>query len=340
MANRGVEVNLFEKDGIAHHASGLAFGIVSPDTGWQKQEEGIINPSFELHNELSTTLPQQSGIDYGFIQKSSVILAFSKRELADIQSRISNSDTLLDADQIKEIEPRVSKQCFGGVLYSQSYQLDTYKFTLSLWYGAQIKGAVMYRSQVSRILTKNRNVIGVEVNGEKFLCDAVVLAAGAWSPQLIDTLEVLIPVVPLKGQILRLAVPGNPLTFNFTWNSNYASSKSDGLVWIGTTEERVGFNALPTQEAREQVLSSAISVFPYLQNAIIARHTACLRPITPDGLPIIDTVSGINGLVVSTGAGRKGISMGPALGKAAADLVMDQHSDIPTDCFKLNRFHK
>ena len=127
-----------------------------------------------------------------------------------------------------------------------------------------------------------------------------------------------LPIAPLKGQIIRLRAPGPPILVSLSWGADYATTKQDGLVWTGSTEERVGFDDRPTPEGRDTVLESVLQVLPYLEDAELVQQTACLRPIAPDGLPILGALPGAEGAVVATGAGRNGIQLGPAMGRSAA----------------------
>ena len=77
---------------------------------------------------------------------------------------------------------------------------------------------------------------------------------------------------------------------------------------------------------------------PFLKDAKIAKHTACLRPLTPDWLPIVGAAPGWRNAYLATGAGKKGILLAPAIGKATADLITTNHTDIPLTGFAPTRF--
>ena len=82
----------------------------------------------------------------------------------------------------------------------------------------------------------------------------------------------------------------------------------------------------PIAEGRDAVLQSALSVLPYLEEAELVQHTACLRPIAPDGLPILGPLPGAEGAIVATGAGRNGIQLGPAMGSCVTDLALGRET--------------
>ena len=98
-------------------------------------------------------------------------------------------------------------------------------------------------------------------------------------------------------------------------------TKPDGLAWAGTTEEDAGFNEDPSLVARQTIMDNIIQVFPTLKEAEIIQQTACLRPVTADGLPLLGKVCSSEGVIVATGGGRKGILLGPLMGIAAAELI-------------------
>ena len=173
---------------------------------------------------------------------------------------------------------------------------------------------------------------------EKLSCDSVVIATGPWAGETKTWTGLDIPIRPLKGQILQFRLPGK----RFDWISHgdtYAATKPDGLVWIGTTEEE-GFNDKPSEEAYQNILLNINKLFPSvfanIQDKLI-RQTACLRPVTPDGSPILGLAEGFDGLVLATGGGRKGILMGPMMGQIAADLITSENTPFDITAMRPNR---
>jgi glycine/D-amino acid oxidase-like deaminating enzyme len=100
----------------------------------------------------------------------------------------------------------------------------------------------------------------------------------------------------------------------------------------------MGYDDRATDSARDVIISSAIELLPYLEEAELVQQTACLRPMTPDRAPIIDAVSGPKGLVIATGGGRNGILLGPAMGLAASALAAGSDSPVDVSAFSLGRF--
>jgi len=114
--------------------------------------------------------------------------------------------------------------------------------------------------------------------------------------------------------------------------------KPDGLLWTGTTEDEVGFDDEPTESGAQRIIEEAGRIYPAILDAAIEVHTACLRPVTPDNIPIVGDVPGKHGVYIATGGGRKGILVGPAVGKSVADIVVNGATDLPTASLGLERF--
>src|SRR5262249_56280968 len=108
---------------------------------------------------------------------------------------------------------------------------------------------------------------------------------GPGSAEAPDWIGVPIDVRPLKGQILRLQAPGPPVVCSVGWGHNYATTKTDGLLWAGTTEEEAGFDEESTPTARDEIGAALMKMLPAMADAQVAHQTASLRPVASDGLP-------------------------------------------------------
>jgi sarcosine oxidase subunit beta len=85
-------------------------------------------------------------------------------------------------------------------------------------------------------------------------------------------------------------------------------------------------------------MDRSVKMVPSLDGHPIVRQTACLRPVSPDRLPIIGPVPGLDGTYLATAAEKKGILIGPAIGNAISDLVITGETDIPIASFQITRF--
>ena len=166
----------------------------------------------------------------------------------------------------------------------------------------------------------------VRVGGDVLEADAVVVAAGAWTNDLLDALGLRVPVAPQRGQITHLALPGVDTTH---WPSvhplshHYLVAFDGSRIAVGATRETgSGFDARVTAAGQLQVLRDALSIAPGLADATVLETRVGLRPLADDAMPIVGAVPGHQGLFVATGYGAAGLTMGPLLGDALARLVL------------------
>ena len=350
LSKAGNDVTLLEKDDIASKASGFSFGgLLPPMVSDQDKLNLFTDFSIQLHKKLFSDLSSKN-INYGFRKKNSLIIATSEDELKNIIEFSSGmyfpsgqNPVILNHGEISHIDARISDKVLGGLYINNSYDVDAFNLCSSLWYAAKKYGAKLIKDEVISIDVKNNSVrsIALKYSKKKINTQNVILAAGPWSKLLTESLGIDIPLKPLKGQILRFDNENHPdMNINFWWGANYISTKYDGYLWAGTTEEDVGFDQNIDKKGAQSILSSCIEIFPYIKKLKIIKQTACLRPITSDLRPIIENFPNeISGLVLSTGGGRNGILFGPAMGYIAAEMVLSKKNSVDTAFLNLKRFN-
>ena len=347
LAKAGAKVTILDQDPIGAHASGQALGGLSPLSGAGIPDPigGLSMESWRLHLELSQALPGEAGYDYEFQTGTAVAVAFNEEEAQVLKERLpwqASQDGFKlewrEKADILAIEPRLSSVLLGGVVTEPSAMLNTYKFNHALVAGALRYGAVLTMEKVTGLQFDRGRVSGVSLSdGGALHCDRVVIAMGPWSTNASAWLDFTVPISPLKGQILRLRSEGPPIP-HINWSGSYAVTKPDGLVWVGTTEEKAGFDDVPSAAGRQTIVRSVASVLPHLARADVVKQTACLRPVSPDGLPVLGRIPAKPGIIVASGGGRKGIMLAPAMGKAAADLALNGTSTLDVSALSPGRF--
>lgn len=338
LAEHGVACTVVERDGIAAHASGFAYGGLNPLSG-----AGIPGPmaplahwAFALHRGLEEALAEP-GPRPGYRRRDVVQLAFSAAEaegLASEQRRLAAVDgfraTLLDGPAARNLEPRLAPDIQAALVIEGTAEVDAAALARTL---AATSGAVLLLDEATGLIGHGARATGVRTRRGMVPCQAVVLAPGPWrgvGPAL--------PIAPLKGEILRLRTAAPPLEQSIGWNGNYATTKPDGLVWAGTTEDHAGLDARPSAAAKEAILARLRRMLPGLTVDGAVAHTACLRPMSADGLAVIGRLPTWENVYLAGGGGRKGVLYGPALGLATAQLVVAGNADFDLSAFAPSRF--
>lgn len=233
--------------------------------------------------------------------------------------------------------------------------------------GARVDGrllaeALLARSRAERVVTPasaevvldGDRVAGVRVGGDRpgggggggelVAGDAVVVAGGAWTGDVLAPvaaeldLDLRVDVAPQKGQIIHLGVDddtsGWPVVL--PTGPHYLLAFDDGRVVVGATRETgSGFDVRVTAAGQAQVLGEALAVAPGLADAVVLETRVGLRPLA-EGAPTLSAVPGVDGLVVATGLGAGGLTMGPLAGRVAADLVTGATPPVDVSPFALS----
>ena len=276
-----------------------------------------------------------------------VRVAFEESELDDLTEthRIFESAgdgftaRWLDSAQLREMEPRIASDSARALEVHGNAILSSYQYTLALALAAEKLEAVIRSGEVVGVKRTGDRVSSVVLRAGEIECESVVFATGPWSGQVESWLGVRVPVEPLKGEILRMGPPDGPaLDRDFQGAGVSLYHREDGQVWIGPTEERKDFDAVPSTSARDRLMAGALRLMPAMADAKLVLHTACLRPVTPDWLPIIGRAPGWDNAYLATGAGKKGILLSPGMGKAVADLISTGATELPVGGFAPDRF--
>jgi len=347
LALAGVKSTIIEGQGVATQASGFSAGGLNPlqGTGIPGPLGSLAMESYLMHLDLFGQLRDDTGIDYDGRIISLLKVAFDEEELAELQETedvfapVDGFETRwLDNREVLELEPRVSPKIIRGLVARGNAAMDSYKYTLALLQSAEKMGASIRSGTVAGLERDNNRITGVRLDDETISCGQIVLAMGPWSRKAEAWLDAYIPVDPLKGEITRMELPGTPLNHDLSGGGGSLHPKPDGLVWCGTTEEWRGFDKETSTSAHQSILEGAVRLVPDMADARLSLQTACLRPVTPDWLPIIGRLPGWDNVYLATGAGKKGILLSPGIGKSVADLMTQGETSLSIGPFSPDRF--
>ena len=347
LALAGVKSVIIEREGIASQASGFSAGGLNPlqGTGIPGPLAAVAMESFRMHQELWPVLESETGIDYQWRIISLINAAFDESEVTDLQetAQVFSANQgfeaqLLDAGELLELEPRISPEVIKGVVARGNACVDSYNYTLALVQAAEKLGASVRSGAVRGLEQAHGRVTGVLLEDTVIPCDQVVIATGPWSRHLEPWIDSYVPVDPLKGEILRVELPSGGMGHDVSGGGGSLYAKPDGQVWCGSTEDWVGYDQEPSESAKHRIVKGAIKLVPEMAQAKLVLHTACLRPVTPDWLPIIGRAPGLDNVYLATGAGKKGILLSPAIGKAIADVMVSGSTKLSVQKFEPSRF--
>lgn len=344
LALKGTRSIVLEAQTLAHGASGNAAGIIGPPRdgrrapGVQEEWHKMRSITWIMHKDLATSLPELSGVDYGWNVTPSIGIAVTEEEEQQARREFAAMEksgipvTWLSAAGVRDATAGSTYDGEGiraGVLSSDpewcGAQVDPSLFTRAMMTAATtLVGAELREGcRVNRLLTDpdNSSVRGVVLeSGEEVHGKAVVLTMGPWSAETSAWLDhsLTVPISPLKGQILRLRLPNSARLTHRAYryaDHFYVGPQANGEVWVGTTEEHSGFDTTTTEAGKEHIIALLREISSTLSfsrsdtgapSPVVVKQTACLRPATSDGMPVVGAVPGTPNVFFASGHGEKG----------------------------------
>lgn len=331
----GLRVTLIDGERIGAGASGAAAGMLAPQVEAHQPDDFF---DFGLagraeHARLAPQLLDEAGLDVEYRQTGILRLALEEREAVDLRGRAiwqrgrGLAAEWLEPDQVGTLEPAfggaAGKRLVGALWLPEEGQVRSPRLVQALAAAAIRRGAVLHEGLPATSLQREGDrVTGVRTPAGVLRAGTVVLAAGAWSGALAATAGLHLPVEPIKGQIIVLGslrrAPRHIL-----WSGEcYVAPKADGLVMVGATEERAGFDRRPTLSGVLQLALGATNLLPELGRLSVETQWGGLRPALPDRLPVIGWAAGCENLLLATAHFRNGVLLGPLTGKLATEMLL------------------
>lgn len=287
-------------------------------------------------------LREETGIQYDALAKGILHFATSQRDFDAMAAHASATRALGMQREVKSaaeciaLEPALQhsrERIIGGVYTPGDESGDAYKFTAELARRAQQKGVRLLSGKTVKALhTAGDSIEAVELEGERLQADAYVVSLGSYSPLLLRRVGISIPVYPLKGYSITLALgpaerssaPSVSLTdegFKIV-----VSRLGDRLRAAGTAELG-GYDASVNRVRCTAIVRRIRQLFPQLVAAGVVDEWAGLRPATPNNVPLIGRTR-LRNLYLNTGHGTLGWTLACGSGRALADLVSGRRPEV------------
>lgn len=303
----------------------------------------------EYSRDCIKALREETGIQYEGRQGGTLQLFRTQQQFESATKDIAVLENagvpykLLEARQLATIEPalaQVTHKLTGGLQLPNDETGDCQLFTQRLAKLAQQAGVnFLFNRNVDRLLVDGENITGVQCDGEIIKGDSYVVAFGSYSTALLRGL-VSIPVYPLKGYSLTIPIADEaaaPFSTVLDETFKIAITRFDQRIRVGGMAEIVGFNTQLEQKRREILEMVVRDLYPNGGRIEEGRFWTGLRPMTPDGTPIVGRTS-LKNLFLNTGHGTLGWTMACGSGQLLADLISGIKPAIPSDDLAVARY--
>jgi len=363
LSGEGVGVTLVERKGIASGTSGACSGKIWFSTKKPGLHLKLALESSSMHRALMKKMSREMDrYDDG-----EMLLIETEEELQFIndfvgeQKRSGIEIRILTKSEVMEMQPALAMDRMVAATYSpMGMGINPMNLVFDFVEEAIRAGARIFReTNVEEIRLTSSGVRSVMTDRGEIKARYVVNAAGVYAPEIGKMVGLKVPVTPIRGQIMVteavtpiIRVPTLEVRYlAFKRNPNLApkSEKVDvtcglsqnpkGNVYIAVTKEFVGLNNETTPMGMSMMARRALDFFPGLSRAKVIRSYAGLRPYTPDGLPILGTVPGMEGFIMAAGHGGDGVTLAPVTGKLISELIIQGEPSICIDELSLARFN-
>lgn len=330
LAHEGISVCLLERGLVCHESSWAGGGILSPLVPWDYPGpvSELVRWSQRAYPQLTAELHDRTGIDAEWMRSGLLMEGFGLDDrISNWSARYGCEVESLDAQSIARLEPALAGVTGAALRLPAVAQVRNPRLCKALACALRLQGVeVREQTPVCRLLVHHHKVAGVETDAGPMYGERVVIACGAWSPQLLPDTGKTLPVSPVRGQMILFQAKPGLLNHIVLRNGHYLIPRRDGLVLAGSTLEYAGFCKEITEQARQELRQAALSILPALAEYPLVKHWAGLRPGSPSGVPYICEHSEISGLYLNAGHFRNGVVMGPASAQLLADCLLERES--------------
>lgn len=335
--------------GVIFHKARLAKGTAHEGTHVPPQmPKSFLNfamASNALFPQLTGDLRELAGMDIEYDRNSLLFLmyddgdeAFARQLWKDCPCGKSLSEWVTPEELARQ-EPNLTRDTRGALRFNGDDQVNPYKLADALREACRaLGGTILTHTEVTGLQVTEKRVTAVETTSGTLPCATVVNAAGAWAAEIGRMAGLEIPVYPVRGQIVGTETLPRIVHASVSTTDCYLAQKQHGEIIIGSTTEEVGFDTGVTPSAIRTLSAGAIRAIPMLERVGVKRVWSGLRPGSPDELPILGAVSGLEGYLNACGHFRTGILNAPLTGLVLSELLANKPLSFPIMPFLQARF--
>jgi len=325
LARTGRKVLVIEAGEARGEAWRAAAGMLAAQAG-SHHEDPLLELSVagrERYAEIGPLLLEHTGVDIGLHLEGIARVATDEEEATSLRATVGwqrQQGHLCDWYTAAEVRTRWPWLCpTQGCLWApRDGALDPIRLVEALQAEAQHLGVTIVRDRVVGLDRLGDRIGGVR-GTSTYTAGDVVIAAWAWSRE-ITGLPRPVSVEPIRGQMAALTWPDGVPPAIIIGRSTYIVPRA-GEALLGSTMEHAGFAPEVSAAGIAEIFTGATALCPALARGAVLRTWAGLRPVTPDGLPIVGREPRLDGLWYATGHGRNGILLAAVTGALLARLI-------------------
>ncbi|WP_189038511.1 glycine oxidase ThiO [Streptomyces daqingensis] len=320
-------------------AARVAAGMLAAVTELHYGEEALLGlnlASAARYPDFTAELEEASGEEIGYRSCGTLAAAFDAddraalRELHTLQQRCGLDSQWLTGRECRRLEPMLAPSVRGGLRVDGDHQADPRRLAAALLSACERSGVRFVRASAARLSVEAGRATGVVLeDGTAVRAEQTVLSLGSYAARLNGMPpEVVPPVRPVKGQVVRLRMPpsrygpflSRTVRAVVRGGHIYLVPRATGELVIGATSEEMGWDTTVTAGGVYELLRDAHELVPGLTELPLEETCAGLRPASPDNAPLLGPTA-LPGLHLAAGHYRNGVLLTPVTGDAMGELL-------------------
>jgi glycine oxidase len=348
LAQRGVRgVLVIERSNLGAEASSAAAGMLAPQAEADSADDffRLCCQSRDMYPAFARSINEETGIDIELETSGTLYLAFTEEDESELakryewQARAGLAVEKLSAECAKLLEPSVSDSVRAALKFPLDTQVENRRLISALATANEALGVrVQTGVSVDALKLKRNRVAGIETSLGFIDCHKVVVAAGAWTNQILDEPLPNPRIEPVRGQMVCFDATPQIARHVIYSPRGYVVPRRQGRLLAGSTTEHAGFDKRVTASGVQSIVTSALEICPSIAALPLTSSWAGLRPRAADGLPVLGPCAEIEGVFYATGHYRNGILLTPITGKLLARAIVDEEISPPLQIFSPDRF--
>ncbi len=317
---RGLSVTLFDKGKLGMESSWAAGGILSPMRPWLEHpcSAELSSEGKACYADFIEELKEETGIDPEFYRSG--LLMINESDVEHTRQWADENQVLIAENY--EGYPSNMRLPAKSIFLPEIAQVRVSRLLKALHASLIKLGVTIFENTaITGLEINNARCTSVVTRSKKYYADSFIVSAGAWSPQILASVNEDIKIKPVMGQMLCVKFPRQQLKTMVLDGGHYFIPRRDGHVLIGSTMEDVGFKKETTQSARIELMEWACALWPDIADAEFVKHWSGLRPATDNGKPYLGKLEDYENIYINAGHFRKGIIQAPICARNIADMV-------------------
>lgn len=362
LAKKGVKACLLDRFDIGAGTTSSAAAAALLQTKTSAAKLDLASKSLALLDDLHEELERS----FEFEHSGSLLVASTEAELSVVQDMIGKLQSLgldvsfVEGDEARSIMPILGPGIVGASYSPRDAKVNPMELVVAQARAAERLGASLYTfTEVRGIERRGEKILSVITDKGKILTDTIINAAGVWSSEIAKMAGIDLPITPLKGELL-ISETMPPMMQGTLISAKYLLSKSNleagagtdkpkrsvgitlvqldhGNFLIGSTRQVAGYDRRSTYAGIRELCRQVVELVPSMVDIHIIRSYAGLRPVTPDGMPVIGRARDLPGFITAAGHGGDGLVLSAISAEMASATYLGDNFPEHTS-FAMERF--